>query len=313
MWQMTAHTAVPHQLDAAGRRPVRDRQHTAMRLLVASAHNSFDPAADLDWEAELVPGMPCLPLHRVSLYGTDLWDGLSREQQVELSKHEMGSIMQVGLWFELLLMQMLLRYSYDLDARTPHAQYALTEIGDETRHSVMFARAADKLELPRYGPSRRLHNLGRTYKSTAGGPAMFAPALVAEEILDRLQRESMADETVQPLIRGINQIHVVEESRHVRYAREELQRMVPRLNRVQLAHQRGVVALVCYLLAESLIDPAVYRSVGIAPATGRAAAQANPHHRASRRWMAARIMPFLSECGIVGGRSEALYRKASLI
>ncbi|MGI8666755.1 MAG: AurF N-oxygenase family protein [Jatrophihabitans sp.] len=292
---------------------VLDRQTTATRLLLASAENSFDPTVALDWAAEPVPGLAYAPLHRVSLYGTELWYGLSHAQRIELSKHEVGSIMQVGLWFELILMQMLLRYAYDLDARTAHAQYALTEIGDETRHSVMFARAADKLGIPLYGPSRRLHNLARVYKATAGGPAMFAPVLVAEEILDRLQREAMDDESVQPLIRDINRIHVIEESRHVRYARAELVRMMPRLGRAQLARQRSLVATVSYLLAESLIDPKVYAAVGIEPERGRRAALANPHHQQSRRWMAGRIMPFLDEVGIVGGRSAALYRKAHLV
>jgi P-aminobenzoate N-oxygenase AurF len=290
-----------------------DRQRTAMRLLVSSAHRSFDPAADLDWAADLDPDLPCLPLHRVSLYGTELWRQLSRPQQLELSRHEVASMMQVGLWFELILMQMLLRYLYDQDPRQPHAQYALTEIGDETRHSVMFARAAGKLGTPRYAPPRRVHNLGRIYKATAGGPAMFAPVLVAEEILDRLQREAMADDGVQPLVRGINQIHVLEEARHVRYAREELVRMMPGLGRGQLGRQRAVVAVVCSLLADSLIDSRVYRAVGIEPAVGRAAARANPHHQQSRRWMAGKIMPFLREVGIVGGPSEALYRRAFLI
>lgn len=290
-----------------------DRQRTATRLLVSSAHRSYDPAADLDWAAELDPELPFLPLHRVSLYGTDLWNGLSRQQQVELSKHEVASVMQVGLWFELILMQLLLRYAYDQDLRRPHAQYALTEVGEETRHSVMFARAVQKLGTPRYGPARWVHNLGRLYKATAGGPAMFAPVLVAEELLDRLQREAMADEGVQPLVRGISQIHVVEEARHVRYAREELVRIMPRLGRAQLSRQRTVVAIVSHLLADSLIDPRVYRAVGIAPEAGRAAALANPRHQASRRWMAAKIMPFLAEVGIVGGPSKALYRRAFLI
>jgi len=300
-------------VDVKHDRPVPDRQRTAMRLLVSSAHRSFDPAADLDWAAELDPELPGLPLHRVSLYGTDLWHGLSRSQQIELSRHEVASIMQVGLWFELILMQMLLRYVYDQDPRRPHAQYALTEVGEETRHSVMFARAVEKLGPPRYGAPSWVHNLGRIYKATAGGPAMFAPVLVAEEILDRLQREAMADEAVQPLVRGISQIHVVEEARHVRYAREELVRMMPGLSRGQLRRQRAVTALVCYLLADSLIDPRVYRVVGIEPSAGRAAARANPQHRESRRWMAAKIMPFLREVGMVGGPSEALYRKACLI
>jgi len=294
-------------------RPVNDRQRTAMRLLVSSAHSSFDPAEDLDWAADLEPGRPSMPLHRVSLYGTRLWDGLTPEQRVTLADHEMSSIMQVGLWFELILMQMLLRYAYDLDIRTPHAQYALTEIGDETRHSVMFARAAEKLATPRYTASPRLHALGRLYKATAGGPAMFAPVLVAEEITDRLQREIMADEGAQPLIRGTSQIHVVEEARHVRYAREELVRIMPKLSRGELARHRLVTATVSYLLANALVDPAVYRSVGIEPEVGRKAALANPHHQQTRRWMAEKVMPFLIEVGIAAGPGMALYRKAHLI
>lgn len=297
----------------ATERKLLDRQHTAMRLLVASAHNSFDPIEDLDWDAPLDPTKPGLPWHRVSLYGTELWDGLSQEQRLELSKHEMASIMQVGLWFEMILMQMLLRYAYDLDIREAHAQYALTEIGDETRHSIMFARCADKLGVPRYGAPNVIHQLGRIYKATAGGPAMFAPVLVAEEVTDRLQRELMADEDVQPLVRGISKIHVVEESRHVRFAREEMLRMMPRLSKAKLARQRVLVALVSYVVVDSLIDRRVYEAIGIPGDVGRKAALANPHHQQSRRWMAEKIMPFLYDCGIVGGPSEALYRKGFLI
>jgi len=51
---------------------------------------------------------------------------------------------------------------------------------------------------------------------------MFAGTLVAEEITDQLQREAMKDNTLQPLTRMVSKIHVTEEARHVRYAREEL-------------------------------------------------------------------------------------------
>jgi len=313
-------TQMQERTDTSGRparnasdRKLLDRQHTAMRLLVASAHNSFDPTEDLDWDAPLDPSKPCLPWHRVSLYGTEIWDGLSLEQKLELSKHESASIMQVGLWFEMILMQMLLRYAYDQDIRDPHPQYALTEIGDETRHSIMFGRCAAKLGVPRYGAPNLVHQLGRLYKATAGGPAMFAPVLVAEEVTDRLQRELMVDEEVQPLVRGISKIHVVEESRHVRFAREEMLRMMPHLSRAKLARQRTLVAIVSYVVIDSLIDRRVYEAIGIPAEVGRKAALANPHHQQSRRWMAEKIMPFLYETGIVGGPSEALYRKAFLI
>lgn len=294
-------------------RAAKTRETVAQRLLLASIDHSYDPVVDVDWAAEPKPGLMYLPEHRCSLYGTRLWDRLTPEQRVELSKHEISSAMQVGLWFELILMQMLLRYAYDLDPRTAHAQYALTEIGDETRHSTMFARAAEKLETPSYAPGPRLHNLARVYKNTSSGPSMFAPVLVAEEILDRLQREIMDDDGIQPLIRTISRIHVIEEARHVRYARDELSRQMADLSPKARRYHQGVIGLVSYLIVDGITNPRVYASVGISPREGRAAALANPHHQETRRWALGKIMPFLTEVGAVGGPTMRLLRRGHMI
>jgi hypothetical protein len=291
----------------------KDRETTAARLLGSSARNSYDPDLDVVWDAPLVEGKFFMPPERVSLYGTVLWERLSPEQRIELSKHEIASIMSVGLWFEIILMQMLVRYVYDLDARSAHAQYALTEIGDETRHSIMFARAAETLGVPRYGVPPIVHKLAKVFAATAAGPSMFASVLVAEETTDRLQRSMMDDDGIQPLIRAVNRIHVVEEARHVRFAREEVSRETPKLTRAALRRHRVRTAVVSYTVVDSLIDSRVYKSVGIAPAEGRAAARANPHFHETRRWMAEKIVPFLREEHLIGGRSEALWRKAHLL
>ena len=161
----------------------------------------------------------------MTLYGTELWDALTDEQRIELSKHEVISVARVGLWFEILLMGMLAAHAYDQDPASPHTQYALTEIGDETRHSVMFARWADKYGGSDYRVHPVVHALGKVFRLVAPtGPSMWAGTLVAEELLDRLQREGMADEDLQPLTRMVARIHVIEEARHVRFAREELVR-----------------------------------------------------------------------------------------
>ncbi|HEY2042126.1 MAG TPA: diiron oxygenase [Jatrophihabitans sp.] len=311
---MTATASRSASSTASARRlPAQDRQTTATRLLLSSIDNSYDPIVDVDWAEDPIAGMPYLPLHRVSLYGTELWERLTPEQRIELSKHEIGSAMQVGLWFEMILMQMLIRYAYDLDPRTAHAQYALTEVGDETRHSIMFARAADKMKIPNYAPPRAIHQLARLYKTIGHGPSMFAPVLVAEEILDRIQREIMDDDNVQPLIRTTSRIHVIEESRHVRYAREELVRMWDECGPAARQYHRAITAVVSYIVVDSITSPQVYRAVGIEPSEGRAAALANPHHQKTRRWALGKIMPFLAEVGIVGGPSTALLRKGYLI
>ncbi|KWX05468.1 diiron oxygenase [Carbonactinospora thermoautotrophica] len=292
---------------------VTDREHVADRLLKASAAHSFDPLVEIDWEAPLLEGVFFLPEHRVSLYGTELWERMSHQQRVDLSRHEVASMASVGIWFELILMQMLVRHVYHLDPTSRHVQYALTEIGDECRHSVMFGRLVEKLGCPAYGPDRHAHLLGRFLKATATGPAMFAAILIAEEILDTLQRETMADENVQPLVRAVSRIHVIEESRHVRYAREELLRQVTRISRPELAVHRLLTARSAHVITTRLIHPGVYAAVGLDPREARAAARANPHHRDTLRWAARRIVRFLDETGLLGGPGVVLWRRAALI
>lgn len=292
---------------------VNDREATAQRLLQSSLEHSYEPGIDIDWDAPLAGGLYGMPAHRVSLYGTELWDGLTEEQRVTLSIHEVCSIVRAGLWFEILLMQMLLRYAYGRDPRRRHTQYALTEIADECRHSIMFAKMTERYGVPDYAPRRQAHELGRVFKAVATGPAMFAGTLVAEEITDRLQRECMRDETVQPLTRMVNKIHVTEEARHVRYAREELTRIMPEANAAQRSLARWLTAAAAYVIATNLIHPDVYRSVGLDPRLARRVACANPHHQDTIRWSARKVVPFLREQGVIGGPSETLWRQAHLI
>jgi hypothetical protein len=287
-----------------------DRDHSAARLLTASARHTLDPELEVDWAAPVDPDGWAVPPERISLYGTQLWDELDDDARRTLARHEAASLLSVGLWFEVLLMQMLVRHAFDLDLRRPHAQYALTEVGDETRHSVMFAKAVDAMGCPDYRPHGLLHRLGGWYGHLGAGASMFASVLVAEEATDRLQRESMHDERVLPLMRSVARVHVVEEARHVRFAREELARLVPTLSRAQLEKERWLTALVSTEVVNSLWQARVYRSVGLSGRVGRTAALANPHHRATKRYMLEKVLAFLTEVGMVGGSAERVWSRA---
>ncbi len=289
------------------------REQVATRLLASSARHTLDPNVEIDWDAPLVEGRWGMPPERTSLWGTELWETLDEAQRIRLSEHEVASMLSVGLWFELILMQMLTRYAYDFDLREGHAQYALTEVGDETRHSVMFARAVAALETPDYRPHGLLHRLGGWYGHVGAGASMFASVLVAEEATDRLQREALHDERVQPLLRAVSRVHVVEEARHVRFAREELARLVPTLSRAARERERWLTALVSCEVVNALVQARVYRAVGLSGRVGRTAALANPHHAATKRFMTGKVLCFLRDVGMVGGASEVVWRRAGLV
>ena len=172
------------------RRQQIGREEIAARLIRSSQKASFDPLVEIDWDAPLDPDRPSIPWHRSSLYGTELWDRMTDRQRADLTRHEASSISSVGIWFELILISMLTRHVYDRDPQTKHVQYALTEIADECRHSVMFGKMSEKLGCPAYGPGRKGLALGKFFRATASPVEIFAAALFVEEVLDALQREA---------------------------------------------------------------------------------------------------------------------------
>jgi hypothetical protein len=285
----------------------------AERLLASSARHSYDPEIDIDWAAEPAPDMFWMQPERMSLHGTDLWDTLSREQQIELSMHEVASIASVGLWFEIILMQMLLRDAYQSDPRAPRTHYALTEIADECRHSLMFGKAIGRMGIPAYGPRPAVHRLGRLFPMISHGAAAYASILIGEEPVDRWQRDMMKRDDVQPLTRMVSRIHVLEEARHVTFARSELEASVAKMSRAERLLAQTITAQGAFVMMRSLVHPDVYKSVGIDPAVGRRTALANPHYRATIAWMGEKVMPYLEEQGMVGGGHNRRAWRASFL
>jgi len=285
------------------------------RLNKSSARQSYDPDVDLDWDAPPVPGLWWMQPERMSLYGTPLWDRLTEEQQIELSKHEVASIASVGLWFEIVLMQLLLKDVYRSDPTSPRTHYALTEIADECRHSTMFGRAIGKFGVPAYGPRPEAVRLGKIVPAVLRGPGAYAATLLGEEPVDRWQRDSMNDERIQPLVRMVSRIHVLEEARHVTFARDELEKSMAGISRRELKWHQFVASQAAYVTMRSLVNPRVYEAVGIDPSEGRHAALSNRHYRETIAWMGEKVVPYLDEVGLIpaGGRIRRTWHASFLL
>ncbi|TSD96594.1 2Fe-2S iron-sulfur cluster binding domain-containing protein [Skermania sp. ID1734] len=284
------------------------------RLLKSALKQSYDPWTDIDWDAPLVENAPFLPLHRSTLYGTDLWDEMTPEQRVQLTRHESASIASSGIWFEMILMQLVLRAAYDMDPRTAHMHWALTEIADECHHSIMFGKALARTGMPPHRHSKMFNELGRIFKSITWGPSSYAAILVAEEILDEAQREMMTDETVEPLVRRVSQIHVTEEARHIRFAREQIADMMSQgMDPAELLAQQTLCAVVAFAIVESLISPGVYAAGGLDSKRAVAAARNNPNMHKTRAEWGKKVVEFLAENNLIGGPAAGLWRASHLM
>jgi hypothetical protein len=300
-------------VDAADESATPEQERRAERLLRSTAARNYDPDLDIDWDAPLVEDAPFMKLERCSLYGTELWERMTREERLTLARHEAASVAGVGLWFEHILIRMLAKIAYDGDPTSARIQYALAEIAEECRHSTMFARMIGRMGVPAYGVRPLVHRLGRILPLIARGEVIWGATLLGEEIPDRLQREMVEDEEIQPLMRMVNRIHIMEEARHIGFARDELTRAVAETPRWLRPIRRQLLAHIAFIISRSLIHPEVYRSVGLDPRKAHRIALKNPHHQRTLRWAGEKIVADFDEAGLIGTPGRRWWKASYLL
>jgi hypothetical protein len=123
----------------------------------------------------------------------------------------------------------------------------------------------------------------------------------------------MADESLQPLVRAVSRVHVVEEARHMRYARASIPGEWTGLNRRQRAWTRFVLARIAYITSTQLINERVYAAVGLDPRTARNVAENNPYWRETRKWAARKVVATFEDADMIEGPGRRLWKRAGLV
>ncbi len=128
-----------------------------------------------------------------------------------------------------------------------------------------------------------------------------------------MQRLTFPDERIQPLVRGVTRIHVVEEARHVRYAREELRRQMvtaPKWSREFTRLTSGEFARV---FSVAFVNPEVYTNVGLDKREAMAQVKASGHRREIMQTGAKRLTDFLDDIGVLRGVGRRMWRSSGLL
>lgn len=247
------------------------------------------------------------------LYGTPLWDSLSDEQRIRVTWHEFANTMSLAIWLECSLQRVLLRVHYNQNPGTADFQFMLNECGDECRHSLMFSQAAMRLVGKTYRPPMIARILGRGFSSLSYGETAMGITLAGEELLDAMQREFMVNDEVNTLVRETSRIHVLEESRHMTYARDGVKRSLEGVGRFRRAFGAFAIAVGTHVIGRSLVNPEVYKDAGLDWDEVRQAIDHNPHHRMMMRHGAGPLVEFLHTAKLTNPFSRWIYRKSNLL
>jgi hypothetical protein len=289
------------------------REEFADRLLKGSVKKSYAPAVDIDWDAPLEPGKFFLPPRMCTLYGTPLWESMTNEHRIEVTRQELINILSAGIWFENILNQALLRDMMHENPTANTTHYKLTELGDETRHMVMFGKAIDRMGGVPVRPKFYQRVVINTLPKLFRGSVLWGAALVGEEIFDALQRQILDDPELQPIVKQVMRIHVTEEARHIQFARDGLRQQVPAMPRYRRAYLANLHGIGGPFYRYLFTVPLVYRRIGLDAGDTRRMARANPNFHAACRSAFAPLAAFFEEVGLMGRLGRRMWRRAGFL
>ncbi|MDG3012945.1 diiron oxygenase [Speluncibacter jeojiensis] len=247
------------------------------------------------------------------LYGTPLWNSLTEQERARLTRNEVAQFLGVGIWLEVGLQVALLRAGHSADPSRPDIKFLFNECADENMHSLMFVGAIEAIGAKFYQRDRALDFFGWIFRHFVWDEVAYGVVLAGEEIFDVMQRDWMTDEDVAAPIRRAAYIHVVEESRHMAFARRKIRDRLVGLSRIRRAVSTLIIAIGTHLIAKGMINRRVYEDLGLDWEVVRANIDGNEHHRMMFRRAAEPFIEFLSKEGLLNFGARWIYRKSNLL
>ena len=299
---MTTHSEVP--ADAATAR--------ISRLNSASLRRVIEPDTEV---AGVLSKDQVLPDELLSV--SDLGLPLTAEQRATLAREELGSIVRFGILFEAVLMS---GFAYQMalsrDVTDPRFVYGLHEIGEETRHSRLFVRMLEQLKPTQRNPfeSRLAVRVrSRLLPLLLRRPATLdAFVLAGEEIPDLFQKMAAEHPDTDPFVRDVSRYHRMEEARHIAFARTTVGEHYREATWSDRFAVRWIVPLGIVGMFDMMVQPLVYRTVGLPAWRTWRTVRTRPARVALRRQCARAVLSALLEAGVLKrGRVNRAWRNVA--
>lgn len=316
-------TAVPTQLvDEEDQRSTPGGWDALLsRLSNLSVTRHFDAYADIDWDSEemrIDREDPRWILRDDDPLGrTEWYRSLPPVTQSGLGLDMIASKMKLGLQFESILKQGLLRFAADLPNGSPEFRYCYHELIEEAQHSLMFQEFVNRSGFDARGLSRMDRaGAGFVVRLARRFPELFFVfVLGGEDPIDHVQRRELRNGgEIHPLLERIMRIHVTEEARHLSFARHYLKKRVPSLGRVRRAELAVGAPLILAAMAQLMLRPSrqIVATYRIPKEVLDEAYTSNSEHRAATVESLQKVRRLCEEVGLLTPAYRQLWRALGL-
>ncbi|WP_254666648.1 diiron oxygenase [Streptomyces sp. WMMB 714] len=262
----------------------------------------YNPYTMFDWPDAIEPDLPWMSESLVTLAGTPMWDELSREQQIALTRYEAINFFSLNIHgIRELMSEVVMRIHERTYADV--SEFLHHFIGEENEHMWFFAQFC-----LRYGG--KLYPAQPTLKAgsvdhlspVARELIVFARILIFEEIVDFYNARMATDQSLPHIAREINRVHHQDESRHVAFGRMIFTSLLEQVARRDPAEVPVVADYLEKYLQYSigtLYNPAAYRDAGIPDALAlRRQALEHPARIKAHDEILKRTRRFLAKSGL---------------
>jgi len=222
-----------------------------LRQLSSNSTPYRDPLALIEW-GKLNLDDTWLPEPALSLYGLPEYETLSDAIKRRLSHYEFVSVMLCGLWLESLFLQRFARRLDPVLARCEY-EYLLHEMREEAGHSLMFLKAIESSGLPLPENAWRAPRLSSLLARCLplDGALFWLAAVIGEDVPDKFNRFiRQSAQPLNPAVRQILSIHVIDEARHIALARGRLDTWLQDCGAVR----RACLAYTARMLLDQLVS-----------------------------------------------------------
>lgn len=246
------------------------------RLLQLSRKHQYDAYARFDWPAPDAIDRDVLWCDEdlLTTYGTEWHDTLPRETLVALSRWECVNFFSLNVHGIKDALSFVMHAIYR-DRYAPWSEYLHFFIAEENAHMWFFAKFcldyAGKIYPTPAIPA------GKVEDPVERDLYMFASTLIFEEYVDFYNHKVGRNEAVPAILKEINHVHHVDESRHISFGREivsQLYREIAAADesgeaRARIA--RTVQKIFLHFIGQ-MYNPRAYEDAGVTTATGLSAA-----------------------------------------
>ncbi|MGH7036574.1 MAG: diiron oxygenase, partial [Stellaceae bacterium] len=204
-----------------------DERAALLQLYDKGKKQQWDAAERIDWSQDLDPENPMMLDDRViAIYGTDLWDRMTPQEQRRVRHHLQASQISQFMHGEqgaLIATAKIVQTVPDLDSKF----YAATQVMDEARHVEAYSRLLhEKFELA-YPITPGLKALLESGLSDRRWDMTYLTMQILIEGLALAAFQRIRDQAKNPLAAAVNAYVMQDEARHVAFGRLALRDYYP--------------------------------------------------------------------------------------